>query len=310
MLVILLALALDYWGEPANRWHPVVWLGHYLTWLKQQQERYENPQLLMLIGALGLGLGMVGLFLLLLLMSYFLTFVPLYARAILSAIVLTTSFSLQGLARAAHSVYLPLQANDLPQARQMLGYHMVSRNTSQLEPHEVAGAAVESVAENFSDSVIAPLFYFTLGEICGGYGLVLAWLYRFVNTADAILGYRKGKLEHLGKAAARLDDVLNIVPARASALLLCLTAPLVGANVQQAWRGMWRDARLTPSPNAGWTMATVAGGWHICLDKRQTYTLNAEGDAPQTTHIPATVTWMRWASGLGVLVFITLSLMG
>jgi adenosylcobinamide-phosphate synthase len=158
-----------------------------------------------------------------------------------------------------------LAAGDLAAAR--LGLRsLVSRDTSALDPPLLAAAAVESVAENASDSLVAPLFYFVLG------GVPAALAYRACNTLDALIGYH-GETEWLGKAAARLDDLANLVPARLTAALLVVASALVGASAAGALRTWWRDGARTESPNAGRPMAAMAGALGVQLTKVGHYRL-------------------------------------
>jgi adenosylcobinamide-phosphate synthase len=130
----------------------------------------------------------------------------------------------------------------------------------------VVSAAVESVAENTGDSLVAPLFYFLLLGVPGAIG------YRVVNTLDAMIGYH-GKYEYLGKFAARLDDVLNYIPARIAALWLVAAAFIMRKNGCQAWRTALREHGQTESPNAGWPMAAMAGALNTQLEKVGQYRL-------------------------------------
>ena len=147
------------------------------------------------------------------------------------------------------------------------GWHLVSRPAPTLDAPHIASAAIESVAENLTDSVLAPLLSYAV------LGLPGAVAYRAINTADAMRGYRAGSLEHFGKAAARLDDLLNLVPARLAALLLVLAASLGGGDARGAWRSMWRQHALTASPNAGWAMSAMAGALRVRLEKPDHYVL-------------------------------------
>ena len=161
------------------------------------------------------------------------------------------------------------------------------------------GQAVESLAENLSDSVVAPLFYFAL------LGLPGAALYRFVNTADAVLGYRTQELEYFGKPAARLDDALNLIPARFTAALLYIVLALSNKCPHKGLNAAL-DAEL-PSPNAGWTMGMVAGGLDLQLAKRGVYMLNAGGEAPGVQDIVETQRLLVGAALLGTLALIGLA---
>jgi adenosylcobinamide-phosphate synthase len=141
---------------------------------------------------------------------------------------------------------------------------IVSRDTADLSEAEVVRGAVESIAENSSDGVIAPLFYLALG------GVPLALAYKAANTLDSMLGYRVGRYEYIGKAGARLDDVANFVPARLAALALIVAAWSLNRfdasyNGRTAWQIMWRDGDKHASPNAGYPEAAVAGALGVQL---------------------------------------------
>jgi adenosylcobinamide-phosphate synthase len=173
----------------------------------------------------------------------------------------------RGLDRAVGAVQAALQTGDLDEARRLLSWHLVSRPTADLDAGEVAAAAIESLAENLSDSLVAPALAYLIGGLPG------MAVYRLTNTADAMWGYRSDRYEHLGKAAARLDDAFNLLPARLTAGLIALAAQLVNGHGVNAWRVAQRDAGRTASPNAGWPMAAMAGALHTTLTKRDHYTL-------------------------------------
>ena len=189
----------------------------------------------------------------------------------LQALALSTMLSLRGLVAAARRVRDALERSDLEAARRRVARDLVSRPTAALGPAHVASAAVESVAENLTDSLVAPVCFYL------AFGLPGAFFYRAVNTADAMLGYREGELEYLGKAAARLDDALNWVPTRLAAAGLVAGAALAGGSGTRAWRLLLRDGGNTASPNAGRTMAAMAGALGVRLVKPGVYAL---GDGP------------------------------
>jgi adenosylcobinamide-phosphate synthase len=166
------------------------------------------------------------------------------------AVALKPSFALRALGEAAMRVRAPLAAGELATARDALR-GLCSRPTHELGADEVIAATVESVAENTCGSFVAPIFYYAL------LGLPGAVAYRVVNTLDAMVGYR-GRFEYLGKPAARLDDLLNLVPARLTALALLAAGPLAGGRARRGVRVWRRDARATASPNAGHPMAAMA----------------------------------------------------
>ncbi len=264
---IILALLLDIvFGDPPNRFHPTAWMGNLIAYLmrfRPHGNRFTELAYGTFILAAGLSISIgVGW-----LIAYYCSYLPFWIGILLQALVLKLTISLRGLGRASKEVQTTLEANNLPEARRLLSWHLVSRDTSELDASKVSAAAVESVAENTSDGIIAPLFFFAIG------GLPAAFAYRFANTADSMLGYHDAEHEWLGKIPARLDDVLNFIPARLSGLFLVLAAFLTGANAGLAWTIMLRDAKNTSSPNAGIPMSAMAGALGVELEKIDHYTL-------------------------------------
>ncbi|MET0340857.1 MAG: adenosylcobinamide-phosphate synthase CbiB [Polyangiales bacterium] len=292
--VVAGALALDVIvGEPPNVLHPVVWMGHAIQPLKRLARR--TPAWELTVGAL-YALAVVTGFALLALVVVRAASVHRAASMLAEALLLWCCFALRGLVRAGREMLAALDAGDLPRARYALG-SLCSRDPAELSPTELAGASIESLAENASDSVVAPLFYYAL------FGVPGAVLYRAANTLDAMVGYR-GRFEYLGKAAARLDDVLNLIPARLTALALLLAALPLGLRVRRGLRIGTRDARRTESPNAGWPMAVAAGLLGVRLDKRGSYVLGAELAAPDRAALADAIRLVRvagWLAALAVL---------
>src|SRR5262249_14746630 len=153
-----------------------------------------------------------------------------------------------------------------------------SRDPSALDAPLVVAATVESVAENASDSFVAPLFYYAL------FGLPGAMAYRAINTADAMIGYH-GRYERLGKAAARLDDLANFIPARLTPLLLLIAGAAARLRVREGWRIFRRDGGVTESPNAGRPMAMMAGLLGVQLEKVGHYRLGDAHAVLDVSHI-------------------------
>ncbi|RME25985.1 MAG: cobalamin biosynthesis protein CobD [Deltaproteobacteria bacterium] len=252
---LALALAWDRWlGEPPARLHPVVWMGAAIGWWRRRAPDGR-------IAALGSGAAMVGVVVGLSGAAGLVSVLPWVGLPI-ATWLLTSSMALRGLATAGGDVAQALESGDLAAARAGLS-SLCSRDPSVLTAEQVAAAATESVAENTSDSVVAPLFWYAVG----GIPAVLA--YRCANTLDAMVGYH-GRLEWFGKPAARLDDLLNLVPARLTALLLLACA---GRDRRRGATVMWRDRGRTESPNAGWPMAAVAGILGVRLEKPGHYLL-------------------------------------
>ena len=295
----MLAVALDLLlGDPPNRYHPVAWIGRLIA-LGRRWAASVPAEFLVLYGALlivvvtitavmaGLAPGRRGL-------------APVAARRLLAqAWLLKCGFSLRGLVAAVWEVRDRLEAGDLAGARAAVGRHLVSRPVEELEAEATASAAVESLAENLNDSWVAPLCFYLVGGLPG------AWAYRAVNTADAMIGYRDGMLEQLGGASARLDDLLNLVPSRLAALAVVAGAWLGGESGSRAWDIWRRDGGLTASPNAGQTMAAMAGALGVTLEKRGHYRLG-DGPAPDVAVIDRAVGVFAAAAGVALVAALVL----
>lgn len=259
-------------GEPPEKLHPVVWMGRAGGWFA----KHAPPGREGVFGwALALGLPLLAAVLggLALLAA---ARVHPAAGLLLGAFLLKSSFALRALAGAARKVADRLEAGDLEGARGALPA-LVGRDPAGLDRNQVASAAIESVAENFVDSVLAPLFWFALLAPLG-LGVGAALFYRAVNTLDATVGY-----PHLvvGGGSARLDTALNWIPARLAGPLLTLLTP----SRDRAWRVMARDRREPPGPNRGWSVAAMAGALGVRLEKPGAYLLGGEFPPPGSRDI-------------------------
>ncbi|MHC1781176.1 MAG: adenosylcobinamide-phosphate synthase CbiB [Anaerolineaceae bacterium] len=293
LIALLTALLIDrFLGDPPNRFHPVVAMGSFIR-LSARKPHAGSPFLQFLRG---LGLILLG-GLIFALPWVFLTplihRLPFWLSGVLLGLLLKPVFSIRRLLEAGMEVHTALANGDLPEARRLVSWHLVSRDTSRLSAGQAASATIESLAENLTDSFIAPVLAFVLG------GLPLAWLYRFVNTADAMIGYRSPQYEYLGKFAARLDDILNWLPARLSALILATAAGLSRLDAGNAWRVALHQHGRTASPNAGWSMAAAAGALRVRLEKVDTYRLDGGDDFPGLEDIPGALRLVRTAVILG-----------
>ena len=305
--VLLLALALDrVMGEPPPALHPVVWMGRLITLL----ERFfpaGNRFASVLAG------GITAVFVTALfggaawLVVLGLRELGTVAYLLGGALLLKTTFSVSGLGHAAQVTQRALEAGDLDAARVSLK-SLVSRDTTALTEPLVAAAAIESVGENTTDSYIAPWLAFAL------LGLPGAFAYRALNTLDSMIGYH-GKYEYSGKAAARLDDLVNLVPARLSAMLLlaagfCKWSDPVNRgtghtdrlSVRRGWRIMRRDRGLTESPNAGWTMSALSGLIGVVLEKRGHYLIGRDMRRPDAADVGLALRLAYRTAVLGALL--------
>ncbi len=301
MLNIWLALAIDhFFGDPPNNYHPVAWIGLAINWIEKKFLPRKSSSALLAGLAVWISLGslVAGIAWIVERTCHLLPF-PLNALA--EAFFLKLTLSKRGLTDAAEEVAKALE-KDLPEARRLLAWHLVSRDTHELSSSQVAAATIESVAENTSDGILAPLIYYVIG------GLPFAWLYRFANTLDSMWGYHDLVHEWLGKAAARLDDFLNFIPARFTALLLIFSAWLLGENAPQAIRSVHQDARTTTSPNAGYPMSAMAGALSVELEKVDYYQLGKGLNKPERSDIQRAIQIMTTAVMLGGLLLGGLSL--
>jgi adenosylcobinamide-phosphate synthase len=291
-LVVVLALAADLVaGDPPNRYHPVAWIGAILASGRAALARGGRVRLVLAGGMLVIATAGVAACAAWVVDVAAASLGP--AGVLLQALALKSLFAVRGLVRAANAVAAQLARGDVTAARAVVGRDLVSRGTATLDEAQVASATIESVAENLTDSVLAPVLCFLT------FGLPGAAVYRVANTADAMIGYREGVLEYFGKVAARLDDLLNLLPARLAALALVLAAPLSGADMAGALRVLRRDRGRTASPNAGWTLAAMAGALGVTLEKPGVYRLG-DGRPPQAKDIARSLHIFRTAVGLSL----------
>ncbi|WP_374457102.1 cobalamin biosynthesis protein [Nocardioides sp.] len=272
--IVLGHLADRRFADP-QRWHPVAGFGRAAAALEHRTYADSRTRgvihLALLAGAAtggGLGLELR-------------TRDHPVAHTLVTAATTWTVLGGTSLAREAAAVHAFLESDDLPGARQRLT-HLVGRDTSVLDEGEVSRATVESVAENTSDAVVAPLVW---GALLGVPGLLG---YRAANTLDAMVGHRGERYGRFGWASARFDDLLNLPGARLSGLLAAVLAPAVGGSPVAALRAWARDARRHPSPNAGVVEAAFAGALGVRLGGRNHYGHGVEdrvllGDGPPPT---------------------------
>jgi adenosylcobinamide-phosphate synthase len=175
-----------------------------------------------------------------------------------------TCLATRSLHRESAKVIRALTVGDLTAARLALSW-IVSRDTQDLGEEAILRATCETVAENTSDGIIAPLFYLVLG------GPILGMTYKAASTLDSMVGYKNDKYLHLGWASARLDDLLNLIPARLTVIFIVLGAPFLGLSAGQALRAAWRDGGKSSSPNAGYPMAAMAGALGVTFGGTATY---------------------------------------
>lgn len=266
-MTAIIAFFLDtLMGDPRSRFHPVVLIGNLISGLEKS---IYHPDLTdkrkFLYGGL---LVIVVLYITYALTDSIIQLASLTGNVFIcygvQALILSFTISPRSLSEAGRELYGFLQEGDLENARYKVGW-IVGRDTDKLTSGEVTRATVETIAENTTDGIISPLFFFVIG------GVPLAVLYRAANTMDSMLGYKNEKYLYFGRVAARVDDILNYIPARITGILFVISALLLGYNWLNSWNMLMRDASKHPSPNGGWAEASVAGALNIRLGGYNSY---------------------------------------
>lgn len=278
----------ELFGEPAPRWHPVVWFGTAMGRLERKwyADRRSNGLAFTAVGiAIGAGTGLV--------------LRRLVGRRVATVVATGVCVAGRMLDHEASEIAGLVVNDDLVAARQRLR-SLVGRATEQLDEAEISRAVIESVAENCVDAVTASLFWATLG------GAPAVFAHRAVNTLDAMVGHHTVRYERFGWASARLDDVVNYVPARLTALAIAAARPAAATRI---WQVVRRDARQHPSPNGGVVEAAFAAALGVRLGGTNRYGETVEdrgtlgtGPAPTPAAVTQAVQLRRHATGMCVVV--------
>jgi adenosylcobinamide-phosphate synthase len=244
--------------------HPVTWIGHLISALDRTLNRETagaNARRAAGVAALLILLAVVGT--VAFLAQHELLRLP--AGILAAALIASTLLAQRSLHRHVADVAVTLSMGDIAAARVAVS-HIVGRDTAALDAAGVARAAIESLAENFSDGIVAPVLWLGIAGLPG------AALYKAINTADSMIGHRTSRHAAFGWAAARLDDLVNLPASRLSALLLIAAAAITrDASARAAWRAVWRDAARHRSPNAGYPEAAMAGALGLALAGPRVY---------------------------------------
>ena len=313
LLLVVAALLLDaVIGDPDWLWrrapHPVVWIGNGIGWL----ERRLNPEswsrrqrklagIVTIIALVSVAI-LVGGLLADLLNDNWIGFA-------IEALIASTLIAQRSLYQHVARVRRAFSEGGLPTARQAVAM-IVGRDPERLDEGGVARAAIESTAENFSDGIVAPVFWLAL---LGLPGLIA---YKAINTADSMIGHRSVRYQDFGWAAARLDDLVNLIPARLSGVLVALAAPVARGSIISSLKIMLRDASKHRSPNAGWPESAMAGALGIAIAGPRVYAegavndlyLNAEGRTAKPDDIRRALRVFVAACLLQVMIYAALAL--
>lgn len=299
-------------GDPAWLPHPVVLMGKAIIALEKRLRAQfpQTPQGELCGGAVLAAILPVGTFLITALVCRLAAALHPLAGLAVQMFWCAQALAARGLVQESRNVYKELQKQDLPAARKAVA-RIVGRDTQNLTAEGVTKAAVETVAENASDGVIAPLLYMLLG------GAPLALTYKAVNTMDSMVGYKNEQYLNFGRAAAKLDDAANYLPSRIAALLWIAAAALTGNDAKGAWRIWRRDRRNHASPNSAQTESACAGALGVQLAGPATYfgeyydkpTIGDAARAIEPKDILRANRMMRVASVLGLIAATGIRLM-
>lgn len=294
VVVIIFALILDFTlGDPKNKFHPTAWMGSLIAKLtplsKNSSDTLEKLGGIFLILISSCMVVSVLIFLDLGLKLISIDYISIIISIIVGGILLKTTIAIKGMEKHALEVVDSLEKNDILSAREKLSM-IVKRKTSDLDETHVYSGVIESISENTVDGITGSLFYFGL------FGLPGAFLYRLINTADSMIGYKTNIFKNIGWFAATSDKILNYLPSRLTAIVMIFSAMLLGNNWKNSFKIMIRDGRKTSSPNAGYPMAAIAGALETKFEKINYYSLGDGQDSISKDHVYSAISLMKVTS--------------
>ncbi len=254
-----------FFGDPPGYPHPVRLIGRTISFLEKQIFRWaRTPWMQRLSGVILAATVVSGAGI----CTWVIIRIAGWVHPAFSSLIIIffayTTLATRNLYDEAGKVIKVLEQGDVDLARKQLGF-LVGRDTAHLDEEEICRALIETVSENTSDGIVAPLFYLLIG------GPPLAMAYKALNTLDSMVGYRNDRYRYLGWASARGDDLANLIPSRLTALSFILSSFILRKNWTGAWRVTWRDGRKNPSPNSGYPEAAMAGALGVQLGGKNFY---------------------------------------
>ena len=311
--IIGFALGLDFLlGDPKNKYHPTSWIGIFIAKLipliKNQNTSIEK------LGGIFVVIIIAGVVVtLLLLLDFGISFLTtdwmiLIVSIVVGILLFKSTIAIRGMEQHALAVMNSLEKNDLASARVHLSM-IVKRKTKDLDKNHVISGVLESISENTVDGITGPMFYFAI------LGLPGAFVYRVVNTADSMIGYKTNIFKNVGWFAATCDTILNYIPSRLTGLLMIISAAILQNNWKGSYKIMFRDGKKTESPNAGYPMAALAGALETKFEKLNHYSLGNVDTTLTKKHVLSAITMMKLTSILffvlvTIPIIISLSLIG
>ena len=294
--IIGLAILLDFkFGDPKNKYHPTSWIGTLIAKFTLIAKN-EHPILEKFGGIciVTITSGLVVLLLFILNIGITLItidYVSLVVSVIVGGLLLKTTIAIHGMEKHAKSVLESLDEENLDMARNHLSM-IVKRNTQNLDKNHVLSGVLESISENTVDGITGPLFYYAL------FGLPGAFVYRVINTADSMIGYKTDIFKNIGWFAATCDSILNYIPSRLTGLVMIISAAILHNNWKESYKIMIRDGKKTESPNAGYPMAALAGALETKFEKINHYKLGDGETVLTKEHVHSAISIMKLTSVL------------
>jgi len=303
ILVVFFALVLDFAvGDPRNKFHPTAWLGSLIAKLtphtKNSSENLEKlGGIFIILISSGIVVSLI-IFLDIGIKLITMDYIYIIISVIVGGVLLKTTIAIKGMEKHALAVVTAIEQNNLSSARDNLSM-IVKRNTKNLDKNHVFSGVLESISENTVDGITGPLFYFAL------FGLPGAFVYRVINTADSMIGYKTDIFKNVGWFGANCDKILNYIPSRLTGFIMILSAMILRNNWRKSYEIMIRDGRKTKSLNAGYPMAAIAGALGAKFEKIDHYSLGDGNVSFTKDHVKSAISIMKVTSILfcGLVVF-------
>ena len=294
IFIIGFAILIDLiFGDPKNRYHPTAWIGiliaKFTPLAKHHNPIFEKINgiliiiiisgiVISLLSGLNIGISLISI-----------DYISLIVSVLIGALLLKTTIAIRGMEKHATSVLESLESNNLDLARNYLSM-IVKRNTTNLDKNHVLSGVLESISENTVDGITGPMFYYAF------FGLWGAFVYRIINTADSMIGYKNDFFKNLGWFTAISDTILNYIPSRLTGLIMIVSAAILQNNWRNSYKVMMRDGNTTESPNAGYPMAALAGALETKFEKINHYKLG-DGEITLTKyHVYSAIKIMKLTS--------------
>ena len=302
ILIVFFALVLDFAvGDPRNKFHPTAWLGSLIAKLtphtKNSSENLEKLGGIFIILISSVIVTSLMIFLDIGIKLITVDYIYIIISVIVGGVLLKTTIAIKGMEKHALAVVTAIEQNNISSARDNLSM-IVKRNTKNLDKNHVFSGVLESISENTVDGITGPLFYFAL------FGLPGAFVYRVVNTADSMIGYKTDIFKNVGWFGANCDKILNYIPSRLTGFIMILSAMILKNNWRKSYEIMIRDGRKTKSPNAGYPMAAIAGALEAKFEKIDHYSLGDGNISFTKDHVKSAISIMKVTSILfcGIVV--------